>query len=221
MFDDVLKFEILDEPIAKHLAGQHDQSTHGHGKTKSNAAPIGSLVGKSATTPANLSAKETEALGAYVNTSMHMEVNTYLRDGKQWLAPQELERAIAMDKDLTEAIGRSELLEDTELVRGINIVSFPDAIMGMAGETYVDKGFMSTTKSKYDNEAFTSGVKINVLAPKGTKALDVTQVFNTRMSSFDQEVLLQKGLKYKVTNVTSLFETNSPYMYEMDVKIVK
>lgn len=207
--------------LSKHLAGKHDQSSHAGGRGKSNAASIGSLVGKSATSPVNLSERETEALSAYVNSWMHAEVNSYLRDGEKWLAPHELERAKAMDKDLSEAISRSELLQDTELVRGINIQSFPDDIMGMAGKTYVDKGFMSTTKSVYENDAFTGGVKINILAPKGTKALDVTQVFNTRLSSFDQEVLLQKGMKYKVTNVTSLLDTNEPYMYEMDVEIVK
>jgi hypothetical protein len=36
MFDDILKFDILDEPLAKHLTGQHDQSSHGR---KGNAQP--------------------------------------------------------------------------------------------------------------------------------------------------------------------------------------
>jgi hypothetical protein len=32
VFDDVLKFEILESPVEKHMAGKHDQSSHSGGK---------------------------------------------------------------------------------------------------------------------------------------------------------------------------------------------
>lgn len=212
--------------VEKHLAGKHDQSTHAGGhRSLGNYAPIGSLVGKSSTSSVQLSQSETDALDGYVTKGRHLDVNTYLRDGSDWLSPEELDRAKYMDKELTNAINKSELLQDTELVRGVGYQAFSSIDLdskNISGQTFIDKGFMSTTKSNFPNDAFTGAIKMNIKAPKGTKALDVTQVFDNRYTQFDQEILLQKGLTYKILDVTNtIYQSGNPYAYEMNVEIVK
>jgi hypothetical protein len=75
------------------------------------------------------------------------------------------------------------------------------------GDTFIDKGFTSTSTDKgvalqftnYDSSGFgPNAALIHIKAPKGTKGLDIDKLFD---EPFESEVVLPRGTKFTVNSV--------------------
>jgi hypothetical protein len=106
-------------------------------------------------------------------------------------------------KRLSSAIGKHRLAQETTVYRGFgNTLSKKLADMWRDKEpgdppiTFVDKGFVSTSSSKKIAESFSKNT-ITIKLPKGYNALPVTD----REMSHEKEILIDRGTKFKVTNM--------------------
>lgn len=94
-------------------------------------------------------------------------------------------------------------------------------INAMVGQTFTDKGFMSTSKSWEKAEEFAAGNKYNphgveamvhINVPKGTKVLDLgSDGFIS--GSGEEETILNRGSSYKITAVMLNHRTNGLDIY--------
>jgi hypothetical protein len=110
---------------------------------------------------------------------------------------------------LEQAIERSRLSESTTLYRAIDSDTYFNA---QVGDTFIDKGFLSTSKSKTRAEMMAKNTAnscfIEYYAPRGSKALDINSLYRANsgsafdnMFSSEQEVLLGRNLRMKVTDI--------------------
>jgi hypothetical protein len=200
--------EWLDEQqVEKHLAGQHDQSTHGHPSIgKIPAKPSFKETGYSELD--NLAPKKPEAWEAinyYVNGGS-TPLNGGLRAGK---APAGYQEDFDKNKKILEdAILANTVAEDITVQRWMVSEAFgmeQSELPSLIGKTYADKAFMSTaTMRDKDGNALAENwanvssynVRMKISVPKGTNAL--------RINSLESEIL---------------FKPNQP-MYIHDVRIV-
>lgn len=70
------------------------------------------------------------------------------------------------------------------------------------GDSFSDKGFVSTSTSPFEAHAF-GKTQITIKVPKGSKVLPVGSITGER---FEKEVLLPRGSKFKVIEVESDFQ---------------
>jgi len=191
------------------LSSSHeDRSTHGAGGrfTGSTAGPHTDAAGGFAASltdasPDDYSQEEKDQAREYQNGSA---VNGYLRDAesgsfissvaKQSLNSPQSQRQIAA---LDSAIGKGLLKNDATLYRGVNfnLASFPDA-----GQTFRDPAFVSTSANSRIASGFGSIVEIH--APAGTHAMDMSHALGDRSRYQQQEIMLGRNTKFKVVSKT-------------------
>lgn len=198
---------------AFHLAGQHDQSTHGRGGVSGDAAlaaapvSIGNVVnyapqttdiiargrgGSGIRTPDQLddvSAAEYGALNDMRNYG-HARVNDHLH-GESMSASQ---RAKAEENThlIDGVMHRSGLTEDVTVYRETATAGWlPRGGRGdLTGAEWSDKGFTTAT-AKFDLQYADPGqVRLAMHVPKGTGAVVMSDKY--------QEMLLDRGLRYRV-----------------------
>ena len=183
----------------------------------------GGVIGNTASTSSsgNLSELASNALEYYVSGNGY-DLSYTLRHGEK---PQG-EDALLM-KGLDEATQRP-LAESMMVYRGVPIESLygnagaenygllkshllnnnkegyvVDAynkVLTQRQKSYVDKGYMSTTKSGDLAQGYGSSknivMKLNV--PKGTKGFDMTKSNAYKTNTYEKEVLLARGTKFKI-----------------------
>lgn len=114
--------------------------------------------------------------------------------------------------DLDETIGENHLPDNTVLYRGVTGPHANQLSTLKAGDTFMDKGYGSTSLSKtVPSEDLKAGdALIQIKAPKGTNGVYVNSVFSKSPDyaasangqySHQQEVLLGRDTKYKVVSV--------------------
>lgn len=155
------------------------------------------------------------------------DVNNYLREGGKVVNNP-------MASKLSQILDNNEVKAPTTVYRKVNSgklitqkdsyyadnpeLAFPDL---KVGDTFTDKGFMSTSKSNNlerfnpDSDMFEGDTELVIKLPKGVKALDLQPIADKGLSAgyeSEQEVLLQHGLKLKVTSIE-----NKPLPYERTV----
>jgi len=189
--DHLLKVEQLFEQdessLQKHLAGQHDQSSHANRL--------------SAQSP-DFSDSEKQAIANYSGTAT-LQVNHKLRGlPTKGILPSvfdlrenEIENIVT---NLDSAIDKSSLKATMKLQREIPTSSIPSGLFSSAvGKTIKDKGFLSLRNTQDNIPARNGFVKMIVTAPAGTKALDLSFINPNAMG----EVIFPRGTKIKITSV--------------------
>lgn len=118
-----------------------------------------------------------------------------------------------MIEHLDKALSRSKLPSSLQAYRGAVGMPVPKV-----GSTFVDKGYMSTSVRQESTQAYleqATGSKIfyKILLPKGTKGGYVSSLGPNPQ---DNEVLLPRGSKFRITKVTEL----NPNHHEVEMHIV-
>lgn len=163
-----------------------------------------------------LSKENVKDVKDYQNGGPALEANIVLRRpdrGLEWLKKEQPDAAAAVER-LDAAIATSTLDEDVQVARlaASHIASLSDKV----GQEYVDDGFVSTTHDHgeavdklqamlYKSAGVTKReaqdktlyhMKINV--PKGTPALKMFPINPKGKYSWQKEILLGRGHKYRV-----------------------
>lgn len=141
-------------------------------------------------------------------------LNNYLRRTKDGKFTE------GMTKDLDKAFTQT-LEQPTKLYRGIR-GDFQDILSGKT-KTFVDNGYSSTSLDGIEarSDVYTDGIVLSINAPKGQKVIipDMYSGSVDTISQFtQQEVILPRGLEYKVNSIT---RTPDGRNIIIDVDIVK
>ena len=141
-----------------------------------------------------LTPEEQESITYYQGMIGFSKINNSLRAGNP---PGE------HAKRLSSAIAKHRLADEATVHRGIgNTLSkklgdlWRDKEPGDAPITFVDKGFVSTSQSKKIAETYSKNT-VTIKLPKGHNALPVVD----RDFEHEAEILLDRGTKFKVTNM--------------------
>lgn len=163
----------------------------------------GTNMGKT-TLKGTLSEDDIKLLDDAVMDAGMMEMNYVLREGIDNI-PEQLKKDI---KDLDTLIKKSEINKDVELYRYISDEEVFKHLKD--GDIYEDKSFMSTTYDpKSDRESsYDYNVKMVIQAPKGSKALDVSSIYDKQAKEGreEREVMFGIGTKLKLTGKDTLHE---------------
>jgi len=194
--------------VDKHLEGQHDQTTHGHGGSS-----------KPATKPAKRNRQPTEveikAIKDYTGRAA-MFVNSKLRG----VAPESVysmpdDQINEVKKHLDSYLNDSALEEPLELFRYTTTNAFggEEKMAKLAGKTLRDKGYLSTTSLKSDAK-FGGDVTIKIKAPVGSNAAPISEfsVFGN-----EREVLFARNTQMTVTDVSY---SNRSLEWTVEVEVV-
>lgn len=217
-------FEII-SGVTKHA--EHDQSSHGNWANRREALPKGIGYKDSDVTfhsEYDTSREQAVYLEDYTMNA-YGPVNTYLRTGK-WQEDNEsgLKQSDVQDykRALDFVISRTETPRDMLLYRGVTGV---DKLYNLEpGDTYLDKGFASTTTEtnqlyyfmstamggRYDNRPVEKGVVLQISVPKGSNLLSVNKYFRgvsdrygpTELIREENEHIFPRNTKFRVDSVS-------------------
>lgn len=161
----------------------------------------------------NLTDKQREALTIYAG-HYYQDINGLLR-GKSNLGGRQKEIAEQAIEGLTEA-ANNQFGYDQILTRGTSYQEFSNLLSEetknklkagikvnsdilkkeLGDKIIVAKGFTSTSPDKEISSYFNNGAVMNIIAPAGTKGINL----NSEVQS-NHEVVLQRGTKFKITDV--------------------
>jgi 8-oxo-dGTP pyrophosphatase MutT (NUDIX family) len=157
-------------------------------------------------------AAQREAVQYYTDEG-YLTINNWLREGE---APPAVlaEENRSTIRHLDSLLGSASLDKDTTVYRGISKAGAKrfDEALANGDTTFVDRGFLSTTRDEHYAEVFAASIKhsnavVDIVLPKGSHALDVA----TWSSSPDeQETLVQRGSVFKIESKTFDNDTNAP-----------
>lgn len=190
--------------------GEVKEPSKGSRMIRTNAEPEDLVKEKSPDTP-----EEEAAMMDYKGVP---DVNNSLRSGK--LNAEEQKQVEQMDK----VFGKSELKSDCELYRLVQSSNYTDNPESFVGKVVEDKGFMSTTtKQSYVHETVeelnAGGVMLRIIAPKGTKAVNMEKYNKGFARQQNQhEVLLHRGTKLKFISVK---DSSIPGIKEIHAEVVE
>lgn len=178
-------------------------SSGGGSSAKSGSGDKGSGSSSSgqSTSTVKLSKSQENALTKY-SGSAHQTINSGLRSGK--LSASDKKTVAELDSAMKASDKKMELIGNPKLYRAADIPEIKNALKqnkNLVGVEFTDKGFVSTTKSLDVAKSFQRGDSqiLIVSAPKGTKMIDMAK--HSEFGDKEQEVLLSRGLKFKVTKV--------------------
>lgn len=146
---------------------------------------------------AELDKTDKEVLDYYVMDAGAYDVNYVLRNPEAFKTEND-KRAI---KDLDNAINKSSLNKDVETYR---YISNENVFKNMkVGDIYEDKGFMSTTynpKTDREDNFQDYRVKAIIKAKEGTKALDVSSIYDkqAKEGQKESEIIFARDTKMKL-----------------------
>ncbi len=221
--------------IYKHLAGQHDQQSHGQrGGTPS---PMGREQWASLRGQFDDKADSLGDAGIYeVRNYMFMDypfINKTLRTGFKPGVPQsEIDRTNQQIESIDKAFEQTSITSNEPILTFRGLTVDPGGSVPKIGDVIEDKAFVSTTAIEgralefaRASESVTAGterVLIKVVVPAGTPFIVGTK----KVSSYpqEQEVLLKRGTKMRVTESNRVeadpsYEDSQPYT-EITVEVV-
>jgi hypothetical protein len=209
--------------VKKHMAGKHDQSTHGKGK--------GAMANKPVTSTKELSPDQRTALTAYTSAS-GAAINRFVRTGEvgwnaEGFTKEDMTKFVPL---IDSAIEGSTIQDSLQLQRVVGIDAFgieprsarrnaPEQLKSFVGATITEKGFLSTTKNAKVPGILLGGknkVLLTVHAPAGTKALDLKAL---GLSDSEGEVLFSRDSAFKVLSVKS--SSSDDYSAVMEIEVTK
>jgi len=163
-----------------------------------------------------LNEEQESAVRWYGSTVGHQNINDYLRYGKVTIQREGTvirdppEGLLKMKKEYIDSVvsnidsSMNPLKEDTQVIR---VLRGEGISRHTEGAVIEDKGYMSTStdmsfadKWKYGplSENIETGLILILNVPRGTKVLDVSK---TSADYSESELLLQRGLSYKVDKI--------------------
>ena len=193
----------------KHLPGQHDQQSHGtrrSGLGKISNRQIRDYQLESEKYYKTLYPDEDRAIAIYAQYG-YIGTNVLLREGEAVLLAQPWvgqDRETAKKifnrevSDLDKLFDKAELKENVVAYRGIRGTPFGKSRRDVIGTIVEDKGYTSVSlaplsSEKFMGDAAESNTFIELHVPKGQKV-----IYGKEMES---EYILQRGLRYKITNL--------------------
>jgi hypothetical protein len=164
--------------------------------------PVKGKAAHKAATPVGLDEAHKQAIKEYTGT-MYQSVNQALRKGKPVPAADRKEMKL-----VDEAFSKAKTTEPLEVYRGIGPMD-ADKFAGLkVGDTFEDKGFVSTSTDKDTAENFSRGdtpTMMHVQVPKGSKAISVDSMSVFKKGGYatrsENEILLNRGGKFKVLSI--------------------
>lgn len=173
--------------LEKHLAGRHDQASHGQ---------------RASTESPSFTENESKAISTYSGREA-LQINAKLRGQTKGVRPTVFDmRPEAIDdavSNLDKAIGKSKLTQKLTLEREIPITSLKQGIFSSAiGKTISDKGFLSMKKGTAALPNRNGFIRLRVIADVGTNALDLSFINPNAMS----EVIFPRNTKIKITSIS-------------------
>lgn len=169
---------------------------------------------------AELDKTDKEVLDYYVMDAGAYDVNYVLRNPEAFKTEND-KRAI---KSLDNAINKSSLNKDVETYRYIsNENVFKDM---KVGDVYEDKGFMSTTynpKTDREDNFQDYRVKAIIKAKEGTKALDVSSIYDkqAKEGQKESEIIFARDTKMKLVKEETIrdkYDEFSRKVYTFEVE---
>lgn len=147
---------------------------------------------------ADLTADQLEALRAYQGAG-YQRINPFLR-GK--IKPSDTSTLKGRIKHIDDVMKRSEVPEDVTVLRAMGQSAFGDTpLEDLVGKVFQDKGYMSTAlKNKPPADFAQKRVIMNLKVPRGTRGVYMSDIAKERRFKAEQELLLDRGLKFKVTD---------------------
>lgn len=173
--------------IKKHLAGKHDQSTHA-GNRLSVETPSFSDV-------------EAAAISTYSGAAA-LQINAHLRGQSKRgqiasvfdLRQDQIDDAV---KNLDSAIDKSVLADKVTMEREIPMSSLKGGLFqGTVGKTISDKGYLSMKRGTSNVPPRRDFLKLKLVAPAGTKALDLSFINPNAMG----EIVFPRDTKIRITD---------------------
>jgi hypothetical protein len=150
-----------------------------------------------------------EAVSDYTDEG-YWDVNNYLRNRETPAFPTSTDSII---KHLDSLLNTASLPEEQTVYRGISKsgAARMDEAIASGNTTFVDKGFVSTTRDQHYASVFAASLKhnhatVDIVLPKGSKALDIA---SWSSSPDEQETLIQRGAAFKITGKTINNDTNA------------
>jgi hypothetical protein len=172
----------------------------GGGGTATAAGVGGGTTAAGVAGMGTLTKEERHAVYEYTGSDA-TTLNRFLREGR--VAPDIMTRA-AMKAETTQldsAVGKGTLTRETTLYRGTSLATF--GLMGApkVGQVIRDKGFLSASTSQDVGHegSFRGGLKLTVIAPRGTRGVDASHV----AGGGEKEIVLGRGQRLQVTSVRS------------------
>ena len=199
--------EWVIDPVLKH--GTHDQKTHG------NWAGTGHPVAHHENlkpTAETVSPDETEAVRDYINSG-YLFINGFLRkrdsmgEADLKIQSEKQGKKIELLDSVFAKVPPSE--EETIVYRGLSGTIADQLKNSPVGSTFVDKGFVSTSRMFEIAQDFTTvgnssdkRAVLSITVPAGTKSLGVSRFFkgDTR-AAVELETILPRGLKFEITSI--------------------
>ncbi len=144
-----------------------------------------------------LSDEQIEALLKYTGNN-YININDSLR-GLRPLAPENQATLEVMKSTLS----NSALSQDMILYRGTSIEALGSlknlSANELVGKQFVEKGFMSTSKSSIVADGFTTNMHMTIEASKGVQALDISSI---SLLPEEAEVLFNAGQEMIIKSAT-------------------
>jgi hypothetical protein len=151
--------------------------------------------------------------------SNYQGINAYLRTGgtDSRLYGISVSTAERYAGDIDKAMAASELQDDVLVWRGVRTGT---SVFGdhpwpasLAGFSWTDPAFFSTSASQSTASQFSDAVMMRFLVPKGTKALVLSG------DNYESELLLNRGLKYRVVRDHGEVEIQGRDVRMLDVEV--
>lgn len=205
--------------FAKH--GSHNQKTHGGKGGSSSGQGVGYEM--SDKHPRAQDSKGRFADVEYYTSSGYSDINNYLRTGAEpeLGTKNEIKGYV---KSLDTEIGKTSAPRDMVLYRGVTGVEKFDNLK--KGDTFKDKGFVSTTTKReavtdfmsnasggrFDSRPVEKGVVLEISVPKGGNVLSVQNYFKDVSGRYgpeegilsEAEHLLPRGLTFRVDSISTI-----------------
>ena len=179
-----------------------EKVTHTHGESSPKSGKKQSTEKESPKeTSTKISEAQSDALTVY-SGSKYEEINSSLRSGK--LSAENKKTVDLIDSAMQGSKEKFDTIENQELFRAAGIPEIQQALQSgksLEGIEFTDNGFVSTTKDQKVLGTFKRG-DANLFifhVPKGTPMVDMSE--HSQFGDKEGEVLLGRGMKYRVRDV--------------------
>lgn len=190
------------KPEAKPAKEQQQPTSQIEQKPAAATKPAKGKTAHKAATPEGLDEAHKQAIKEYTG-SMYLSVNQALRKGKPIPAEDRKEMKL-----VDEAFSKAKTTEPLEVYRGIGPTDADMFANLKVGDSYQDKGFVSTSTDVDTADNFSRGENptiLHVQVPKGSKAISVDSMSVFKQGGHaarsENEILLNRGASYKVLSI--------------------
>lgn len=156
----------------------------------------------------SLTTNERDGIVEYTGLS-YTSINSLLRFNKSYYTdPEKRKHVRDTVSSITSALSKSKTKQDFIVHRGVKSLDLPSmfgmdmddlddpqALAGLIGKRFIDKGFVSTAAS---SDKAWNGVKLHINVPKGTQGMYVDTISAYKG---ENEFLLQRGSTFMIENL--------------------